>query len=325
MWHFAWFAKNIPDYLLTNDMPFTIRALPKDEREILFKMCRQHPQLAGAFTSEKDLVQVDIDLEAPTRDAAFEIAIKCARQVVDTYSLLSLNPASLLKVLVVYKRGDAKATLEVFDFDSTARAYVGDSATEIRAVRAALLDPLSSALMFAVSDGYNTELAEKLRAAVKMFGHGRRADDVQVQYLCRFTAVEALVCGSVLHGRGKLLIHRVPLLFATCISTSQIENLWKLRCGASHEGAGDWRAFAHALPEIDSIAIGCLLFASAHVQSVGTIDALWERAATYKVPAGVIQTLHRVVYPIQKMGCVLAELEPSALGLEALHGNDAHQ
>jgi hypothetical protein len=218
---------------------------------------------------------------------SFERAHSEVTAVLDTYSLFTFEPPKLLPVVIACEEGNEKARVSSFDFEGTGEVYIGEAAEKFQKRTPFLLKRLLLAFDLSLSDGqgYQTELAERLRVFARMVRHGRTAHNKQVQYLCKFTAIENLVCGSRPSGRGPLLKQRLPALFKQRLTSQRVDELWKLRCGASHEGSGDWVAFVGALADIDYLVIGCAVFAVDHLDSVANLEDLWNRVEQYQLPA----------------------------------------
>lgn len=136
-------------------------------------------------------------------------------------------------------------------------------------------------------------LGAQIQYSAKMFRHGSEAQVFGVEYLCKFSALEGLVCGSVRRKKQALLTERLRTLFRR--SPRKIEDdvaeLWDLRCVASHQG----NAFHfEEIPCVDHLGgkielveflfIGSLVFALSQVGQKATVDELWKDIATYDLP-----------------------------------------
>jgi hypothetical protein len=314
--HFCWFATNIPEALLVRDDCYNITPMSNAARAFAAKLTADVPDVAQRFAAESDLVEIVFVTDCEKKDDAFEFALRRVRGILDVYSFLTLNPSRLIPVVLIHEDGSAEATAEFFDFESTGRAYIGEAASNTfedlrRTLVGCLLDAFDIAAMTHTNG--DTEVARIVRSAAKMFGHGRRADDVQVQFLCRFTAIEALTCGSVRNGKGALLRSRIPALFGNILTSERVQELWLLRCAASHEGAGGWSKISASLPDVDLIATGCLLFAVAHAKTANTINELWLQVRTYTLPQQLIECSKTRTWLVHRASSVLAKFDASVL------------
>jgi hypothetical protein len=284
---FIFFASHIPERLFVAHTSYCMSRLNKTACELMIRITESEPSLAKHFRLENEVTEIIIHNECPDRDDALSYAFSAVRGILDVFSFVTFNSPKLIHVVIVQEDGASHADVEMFDFETTGKAFIGDDAVnKINARSDFLLRELLLAFDVATNSipHHSSDLCAKIKLAVRMFHHGRRSHDLQLQFLCKFTAAEAIVCGSTLFGRGRLLKDRIPQLVRQLITADKVNSLWELRCGASHEGSGEWVAFAHALPEIDFIAAACLLFAVAHAETAHTIDDLWQRVGAYQLP-----------------------------------------
>jgi len=136
---------------------------------------------------------------------------------------------------------------------------------------------------------FDNELCNQISLSAKMFRCGSLARAHGVDFLCKFTALEGLVCGSVKTGHGKLLKQRLSELFRHRKSIAkEVEELWRKRCEASHQGKAFSESFAVLVDSVETLALGTIVFAINHVKLAKTVDELWNRYATkYQLPAEV--------------------------------------
>ncbi len=313
-----WYASGIPGELVVHDTSYNFVPMTEPARSFMVKATASAASVSQQFGAAKDLVEINFQNDLAEPNEAFQSAITSVRGILDIYAFLTLATPSLLPVVIVHDEGSGHANVELFGFETPGRAHIGEeSIKRFNALNFEMLESLLPAFEVATKlhAKSETELSQKIRSAVKMFRHGRAANDVQVQFLCKFTAVETLVCGSVLAGRGALLKKRIPELLNRITST-RVNELWELRCGASHEAAGTWVQFAHSLPEVETIATACLLFAAAHVNQIETIQSLWKGAINFALPSDLGTFDASKVWPVGSFHSTLSVLDTSALGWE---------
>lgn len=136
---------------------------------------------------------------------------------------------------------------------------------------------------------FDTELANQISLSARMFRHGRMSSSYGIEYLCKFSALEGLVCGPRTHGHGNLLKNRLSVLFRHRINiAAEVQELWRIRCEASHQGKAFDDTFSTLIEPIERLALGCLVFAVDHVRTTKTIDELWTKALGYALPKEAI-------------------------------------
>jgi hypothetical protein len=151
---------------------------------------------------------------------------------------------------------------------------------------------------------YETEVAEQLELSAKMFRHGGKSDSYGIEFLCKFTALEGLVCGPAKFGKEKLLTERLSALFrARNGIEAEISKLWKMRCEASHQAKAFTNDFASVIEPLERLTLGVIVFALDNLQSEKTIDSLWNRVGSYSLPSEVLldRPKHRVAV-VRMMG-----------------------
>jgi hypothetical protein len=140
----------------------------------------------------------------------------------------------------------------------------------------------------------NTPLAHQLLYSARMFRHGCEYSVFGIQYLCKFSALEGLVCGSKTAGKHTLLKTRLGVLFRESASpvAADIRELWELRCTASHqakafpfEDVPDSINHSAHIAKLERLFQGATLFALDHLDNSQTVEQLWDKAALYNLPA----------------------------------------
>ena len=113
-------------------------------------------------------------------------------------------------------------------------------------------------------------LLHQVLYSARMFRHGTESGVFGIDFLCKFSALEGLVCGSEQRRKKHLLTTRLGALFRTTgfAQAKDIERLWELRCTASHQAkafelANDPDSVNHAayIESVDRLFRGVLVFA----------------------------------------------------------------
>lgn len=150
-----------------------------------------------------------------------------------------------------------------------------------------------SDLVAAGDPKYRNDLCYQLRYSAKMYRCGVASKSYGVEFLCKFSALEGLVCGAAKSHKERLLKSRLKSLFAR--SSRNVEHdilaLWELRCEASHQA----RAFHDddipgsnpiqlSIVTIEYYLTGVFVFSMDHVGHVTTVDDLWSKQPGYLLP-----------------------------------------
>jgi hypothetical protein len=138
-----------------------------------------------------------------------------------------------------------------------------------------------------------TSLGRQVCHSMRMFRHGRESGSWGVEFICKFCALEGLVCGDEQHDKAKKLKRRLSALFRdqSAEFSGRIKKLWDFRSGAVHTArafdAGslnDGAALGVHLEEIEHLFAGVLVFALEQIPTVGNVDDLWRSVEAYVLP-----------------------------------------
>jgi hypothetical protein len=144
---------------------------------------------------------------------------------------------------------------------------------------------------------YKNDLGKQIGYSAKMFRCGIQANNFGVEYLCKFSALEGLVCGGKRHGKKELLKARLKQLFAGSTRNvgHDVERLWSLRCKASHQARAFYdedvpgsNSLLMEICNIEYLLTGVLVFALDHAEQAKHVEALWSRLSGYSLPDYVL-------------------------------------
>jgi hypothetical protein len=216
--------------------------------------------------------------------------------LMDGYSFITEEVAPEIWPMVQVREGDQpNATIKFFEARGWMRRKSADGVAE-KAWDARNMQILGRFLPFfgiVCSEGASvrTELAEQISLSAKMFRHGSMAQVYGVDYLCKFSALEGLVCGPSRHSHGELLRRRLCRLFRHRMGIEEeVRTLWRMRCEASHQG----KAFADLLSvlvnRVEALIVGAAVFALDNLKVAATVDELWDKhVSNYILPGEAIQ------------------------------------
>lgn len=142
----------------------------------------------------------------------------------------------------------------------------------------------------------NSLLSRQLLYSMKMFRHGAMTGIFGLEYLCKWSALEGMICAGE-QGKKRLLLTRLPLLFPTkgpeFLET--LSKLWNIRNEAIHESRAFDSDHLHEAPAlgphietVEFLFTNVVIFALSRINESDTIESLWRGVASYK-PKTVIQ------------------------------------
>jgi hypothetical protein len=138
-----------------------------------------------------------------------------------------------------------------------------------------------------VDDTQATDLVRQLAYSAKMTRQGINSASSGIEYLCKFSALEGLVCGPETKNKGSILSGRLGCLFQASMPqvAKDVDRLWKQRCVASHQAAAHDLKLLADLPLVDLLFRGCFVFALDHVNTVTSVPELWKKlGGSYQLP-----------------------------------------
>lgn len=135
-----------------------------------------------------------------------------------------------------------------------------------------------------------SEFRKQLAYSVKMFRYGIASGDPGIEYICKFSALEGLVCGSHTKNKIAMLKNRLKIIFEPSMKQieTDIQRLWEQRCEASHQAIAFDEKFQVDLPLLEKIFLGVFVFAVHHIEKAKTISELWDYASKFKLPGFVL-------------------------------------
>ncbi len=136
----------------------------------------------------------------------------------------------------------------------------------------------------------DTSLCRQLLYSMKMYRHGAATGTYGLEFICKWSALEGLVCGGERDGKRMLLLNRVPALFRTdrAVIEEKVKELWTLRNEAVHEARAfhtdhlhESSVLAIEIEEVERLFLAVVVFALDHLDKADSVKALWPFAAGY--------------------------------------------
>ncbi len=279
------FLGGVPSELMIRDKHLLIATIQESFRDSLNKLGESVPEFQRWITRWPRYAMAVFRYDVSDREEAFERAYEALAGICDVYSLLLDNAVPSICPVVKIRKGEAlDATIHCFSKgQSRVTSHSADGATEKRwkARREKLLGrflQLFDVLGNADARLSSTEIGHQLKLSLKMFSHGCRASNVGIEFLCKFSALEGLVCGGVQNQKQKLLKERLGPLFTNVPSVDTlIARLWKLRCEASHQSKAFTDEFVQANVDVEFLLMGTVDFMVSHLNQANTIEDVWSR------------------------------------------------
>lgn len=286
------FVSGVPEKMAIHDAHFFFAPVQGDIVQELAKIgdevnIKHWLQKAGkkfhAFALRNDLEHEDDSIT----DAYQKLS-----GILDGYAFLTgeITP-EIWPIVQVRENNEPHTAIKLMQFKAWARLNSKDGVAE-KNWENRTMQLLNRFLLFfdvASSDdpNFNTELANQVLLSAKMFHHGIKAQSYGIEFLCKFSALEGLVCGPRQQGHGKLLRERLSELFRNRNGiTAEVQQLWQKRCEASHQGKAFSNDFSVLIEPIDTLVLGTMVFAIDHLAKTKTIDELWNNYPPhYTLPA----------------------------------------
>jgi hypothetical protein len=296
--HISFFAFGISEGHYVRDENYCCAKIGQNAPEGLRSLAQVIPAfghfLAGRPTEL--LTAISYKLEAASLKRAVDEALFRINGFLDAYCIIkeveapALSPAILVRI----NRGlDLEAYLVRDSGWAHSHSQEGSEKIVWKEHERKMLDLMLP--LFDISSGLTphkgTELAVQIQHSAKVFRAGVKSENFGIDFLCKFVALEGLVCGQSRERKEKLLKERLGNLFRTGPQVApMINKLWQKRSKAIHKG----EFFEHALlpnsyplqaltDDIHYLFSGTIAFALSNLDA-GTVDELWTRASSFDLP-----------------------------------------
>ena len=261
----------------------------------------QIPRLKAFFQmrSESQLLIIGFRNDCDTESLAIDKAWKALSGIIDGLSFILESDLPEVCGVVQIREGNSEDVhLTVYADSGWAHFHPGSPTSialwqnrqEKLLKRLLVLFDITSALQ----TRFQNDLCYQLIYSSKMFRCGIASKNFGVEYLCKFSALEGLVCGSEQHNKENLLKRRLDALFARSGRdvAKDTQRIWKLRCEASHQA----KAFhdeeipgsvplATEIVLVEYFLTGAFVFALDQIETTTSVDQLWSgRLSSYSLP-----------------------------------------
>ncbi len=299
-WDVAFFLRNYPREYRFQDKHY--RMLDVDERHV--ESIRRHTSdrpAVGSFFAKPgsaELMAIILRVEADNKDDAIELGRHIVQGFIDGLALLRDRNLPSVCPLVEIRRGDEPNSV-LIELAESGWAYFGHKHAASDTIWRSRCDMVFRALfpffdiISQLHPRRNTSLARQLMYSMKMYRHGAGTGVFGLEYICKWSALEGLVCGSERHNKRGLLKQRIPQLFSNC--QAQVEatvvKLWDLRNEAVHEARAFDSDHLHEAPllgpqieDVEFLFLTVVTFALARIEDANSVQTLWHDATSFQLP-----------------------------------------
>jgi len=288
---FVFMVDGVPIELGLRDTNLYFIPIADSFRQELLKLAVKHSDIHRWMTKTKgNFLVAGFRTDFKTKEEGLDSAYQHLSSILDGYSFFTEKSPSICPYVQVREGEDSDASWEIIGYHALVRIHSKDGKAE--KASAERVQQLANRFL----SYFNTvpfkhgsppnELIEQIALSSKMFRHGRSAEAFGIEFLCKFTSLEGLVCGPAAFGKKRLLVERLSKLFRHRSKIeSQINELWGMRCEASHQGKAFSTKFAVMIGRIDNLMLGTMVFALDHIDKAIKIDDLWQFASNYSLPS----------------------------------------
>ncbi len=144
----------------------------------------------------------------------------------------------------------------------------------------------------------DTSLSRQLLYSMKMFRSGAATGSYGLEFICKWSALEGLVCGGERDGKRAMLLDRLPALFPSERNAvaEKVKELWTLRNEAVHEARAfhtdhlhESRVLAIEIEEVERLFLAVVVFALHHLDKSDSVKSLWHVVTGYQLPSFATQ------------------------------------
>lgn len=303
-WNLAIYLKGFPEHYRFRDQHYFMAPVTEEHVQLLKACAEKMPADKRFFenTPATALTVVAFCVEAKDQEEALVAALHQVEGIIDAISLVTDGALPNYCSLVEMREGDSPDS-QIVHAAAPQWIFMESDNDEPAALWRDRNDKLFAAInpFLDIASGAHprcgTPLCRQLLYSMKMFRWGRTVGDFGLEFVCKWSALEGLVCGGETSNKTQLLRSRIPLLFPNSINTkATVEKLWKFRHEAVHEARAfhsdklhDSPPFAVEMDEVELFFRAVFVFALASVNTAATVKDLWSSTAGFSAPPEVLQ------------------------------------
>jgi hypothetical protein len=306
-WDFGFFVKGIPpDWLLLSDN-LRMAKIPANVKKIFDDFFTGLPAMTDFWNvGDTEIVFVFVRVSEENESEAIAAAWRFLSHVIDGYALVLLENTPKVAPILLLRKGKEQ-DVEIHEFLEKAWMTLGpqdpkianDWMTRCHQVLDRLLPFYEKVLENKWED--HSPLENQILYSLRLFRRGCRIESYGVEFLCKFAAMEGLVCDGK-HEKAKKLKKRIPQLmrFAAWDVKSTVNELWEKRHLIAHAGRAEFFPrddnavmYEQYIPRLEQIAEAVFVFAIDNISNAKTVTELWKLIGSYQVPDCVKQERHK--------------------------------
>jgi hypothetical protein len=292
-------ASGIPAELHVQYEHFFMAAIHGDALEFLNNLANCLPDLKQFLSQgHSSLIFIGVRNDCETQQEAVSQAWQTFNGIVDGYALA---PDSTVPAIchIVFVRQCNSPDATVMGYAETGWAELGsdimDSKRAWDETKRNLFERIRQFIDVATIKDvkHETDLCRQMLYSAKMFRHGSESKIYGINYLCKFSALEGMVCGSERNKKEALLKKRLGLLFRKNGRNieAEIEALWQQRCEASHQAKAFYFRddpnscqLGAYIQAVEYLFRGTIVFALDNIDNMTTVPQLWAEVVNYELP-----------------------------------------
>lgn len=295
----AFFVKGIPHNFLVWRRTSSLASIDQKAITMLSTHEKDSREIADflRFNPSSSPVLAVFRIGAEDESKAIELAHAKMEALMDGYNLLAEETLKLCPIVAI-RYGDSNDAIgKVYRNAAWASFHSKDPQSTMKwncrkeLMASKLMDYFAFATRSSVGD--ESEAEKQLRYSLQMFRFGTLASVRAVEFLCKFSALEGLVCGSHTSDKEKKLVERLTNLYddESLLSRGNLTKTWIARCSASHQArpaSGDDedlnRAFLEEIIMVDRLFENVVYFILDQAPSYCDLDCIWSSAKGYTLP-----------------------------------------
>ncbi len=300
MWNVAFLVKDFPEALRTVGPAHFMSTIDEHFLEGLKKLPRKEAAILNfiAHHSAKQFIWVGFKVDAPDKLSALAEAYHRMEGLIDGASFWGHNDTpAISETAWVGLADDPDMSLVVFRRQLWIEMVTAPNESALlwetrnKELRARVNRFFSLAIEQHTRSG--VPLARQIRHSMRMFRHGKQSGSWGVEFICKFCALEGLVCGEERHGKHEKIKTRLSALFRDNSTefTRRCTKLWEFRSDAVHTAkafdAGSLNEGASLgihIEQIEHLFVGVLVFALERLPTTETVADLWSGLGGYQLP-----------------------------------------
>ena len=300
-WDLAFYVRNSPVEYRFHDRHFRMADVTDEHVESLLRGGMDGvpgvPEFFAKARRQK-LTVILFRVSADTAEDSLTLAMHQLDGFVDGLAvLLDRDLPEICSVVAVRREGEANSQYVRMVSSQWARFQPNDPtlSEQWRERNRNVLDGLMP--FFDIASGIHaqkdTSLSRQLLYSMKMYRAGAETGDFGLEFICKWSGLEGLVCGGEKSGKHKLLQERLSSLMPEPVdeTTELVRTLWGFRNQAVHEALAFQSDYLEGAPSlaiwiepVERLFLAVVTFALAHLDKTDAVQTLWPYVTSFQLP-----------------------------------------